>query len=185
MNEKELLEQGYKKYRGEEMDIYFSLALCEHAGICIRGDREVFNLRRKPWILPDLGPQEEVQRLIAQCPSKALKYRMKDSEEIFPQPHPEETRYQKEESGRKIFALKGSLQVGIIEFHREGEGLLVITRTEVDPAYSGQFIGNGLVKQVVNVAEEENRKILSLCSFARKVITRIPAYRHLEHKLPD
>mgnify|MGYP002662449261 FL=1 len=84
MNESELLEQGHRKYTGEEVDVYFKLSICSYSGNCVRGNHAVFDTKRRPWILPDAASPEEVARVIHTCPSGALKYRLKGEEEILP-----------------------------------------------------------------------------------------------------
>ncbi|MBF2656018.1 (4Fe-4S)-binding protein [Listeria seeligeri] len=74
MSEEKLLEQGYRKYRGVEIDVYFNTNVCAHAGNCVRGNNELFDLDRKPWIMPDNVEKEEVKRVIHTCPSGALQY---------------------------------------------------------------------------------------------------------------
>ncbi len=44
MDEETLLERGYRKYRGAEVDIYFNTNICEHSGNCVKGNAELFNL---------------------------------------------------------------------------------------------------------------------------------------------
>ncbi|WP_314067724.1 (4Fe-4S)-binding protein [uncultured Vagococcus sp.] len=72
--EAELLEQGYRKYSGKEVDVYFNTSICIHSGNCVRGNQEIFNLDRRPWILPDNADSQEVTRVIDTCPSSALRY---------------------------------------------------------------------------------------------------------------
>ncbi len=74
MTEKELLESGYRKYTGEAIDVYFNSELCTHSAVCLNGHREVFQIRRKPWVLPDEGDKADVMAVIDKCPSKALRY---------------------------------------------------------------------------------------------------------------
>lgn len=75
MTEKELLAKGYRKYYGTEMDVYFRLDLCIHSAVCVKGNRSVFNVRKRPWILPDGEPEKEnLMELIHRCPSGALQY---------------------------------------------------------------------------------------------------------------
>ena len=50
--DKELLEAGYRAYTGEKIDVYFNTAICQHSGNCVRGSAKLFNLKRKPWIIP-------------------------------------------------------------------------------------------------------------------------------------
>lgn len=74
MSEQELLEAGYKKYVGEEIDVFFKRDLCQHACECIKGSSEVFNVNRRPWILPDEAGADELARIIDKCPGRALQY---------------------------------------------------------------------------------------------------------------
>lgn len=75
MDENELLEKGYKKYSGEEIDVFFNKELCIHSARCVRGNRQVFNVNKKPWIFPDGEPEaDKLAKLIDTCPNGALKY---------------------------------------------------------------------------------------------------------------
>ncbi|HCO8976615.1 TPA: 4Fe-4S mono-cluster protein YjdI, partial [Escherichia coli] len=44
---------------------------------CVRGNGKLFNLKRKPWIMPDEVDVATVVKVIDTCPSGALKYRHK------------------------------------------------------------------------------------------------------------
>ena len=48
-----LLDGGYRCYTGEKIDVYFNTAICQHSGNCVRGNGKLFNLKRKPWVMPD------------------------------------------------------------------------------------------------------------------------------------
>ncbi|MDI2588892.1 (4Fe-4S)-binding protein [Psychrobacillus sp. NEAU-3TGS] len=71
---KDLLQRGYKKYTGHEVDVYFHTGKCTHAANCLKYLPATFNMNRKPWILPDAALREDVKRVIATCPSEALIY---------------------------------------------------------------------------------------------------------------
>ncbi len=32
-----LLDEGYRCYTGEKIDVYFNTAICQHSGNCVRG----------------------------------------------------------------------------------------------------------------------------------------------------
>jgi uncharacterized Fe-S cluster protein YjdI/CDGSH-type Zn-finger protein len=63
-----------KAYRGQDIEVTFDLDICVHIGECLRGQREVFQLNRRPWILPDMAGADEVAEVIRRCPSGALLY---------------------------------------------------------------------------------------------------------------
>ncbi|MDR0880154.1 MAG: (4Fe-4S)-binding protein [Clostridioides sp.] len=69
-----LIEQGYRKYEGKDVDIYYNKEICIHAGKCTHGAPDVFKVQRRPWVLPDNGSSDNVIKVIDSCPSGALKY---------------------------------------------------------------------------------------------------------------
>lgn len=74
VTEELLTVQGYRKYTGNELDIYYNKDICAHIGNCVRGNAEVFEVGRRPWIIADNGSLEKDIRVIDSCPSGALKY---------------------------------------------------------------------------------------------------------------
>jgi len=77
-----------RTYRGAAIEVSFDLDLCTHIGECLRGSPAVFELRRRPWILPDQGKADDLARVIERCPSGALQYTRLDggAEERGPEP---------------------------------------------------------------------------------------------------
>lgn len=67
-----------KVYRGRDVEVSFDLDLCIHVAECLRGDPKVFQLRRRPWVLPDEGDGDAVAEIIQRCPSGALLYHRHD-----------------------------------------------------------------------------------------------------------
>jgi uncharacterized Fe-S cluster protein YjdI/CDGSH-type Zn-finger protein len=67
-----------KVYRGRDIEVSFDLDVCIHVGECLRGDRSVFKLDRRPWVLPDEGQADVIARVVELCPSGALQYRRTD-----------------------------------------------------------------------------------------------------------
>ena len=65
-----------KRYRGQHADVTWDADVCTHAGICIRDLPQVFDLDRKPWVLPDGAAgdalQARLREVVANCPSGAL-----------------------------------------------------------------------------------------------------------------
>jgi len=73
-NYQEMLDKGYRSYCGDDLVVFFNRSLCKHLAFCIRGNKEVFNLKTKPWIQPDNANKEDIIKVIDQCTSGALKY---------------------------------------------------------------------------------------------------------------
>ncbi len=74
VNEAQLLDEGYRKYSGKEINIFYNKNICEHAGECVRGSAQVYEVGRKPWIIADNESADRNVEIINRCPSGALKY---------------------------------------------------------------------------------------------------------------
>ena len=81
MDEKKLLEAGYRKYYGKDIDVFFKEELCVHAQNCIHSNPEVFKVGRRPWVLPDAAKPEDVMRAVNSCRVAALHYILHDTED--------------------------------------------------------------------------------------------------------
>ena len=66
-------ESTRKRYRGQAVDVSYDPVRCRHAAECIRGLRAVFDPGRRPWIQPDSADPEDVVRVVARCPTGALR----------------------------------------------------------------------------------------------------------------
>jgi uncharacterized Fe-S cluster protein YjdI len=62
-----------KRYHGDAVDVSFDPVRCRHAAECVRGLPAVFDTQRRPWILPDGADPEDVVRVVASCPTGALR----------------------------------------------------------------------------------------------------------------
>lgn len=81
-SEETLLSEGYRKYSGKAIDIFYNKDICIHAGKCVAGNTAVYEVGRRPWIIPDNASATENATIIQQCPSQALKYIRKDGSNI-------------------------------------------------------------------------------------------------------
>ncbi len=70
-----------KSYYGDEVEVTFDLDKCVKAGECVRGLPEVFDVKRRPWIMPNAAPAQAVTDVVSRCPSGALQYTWYDQPE--------------------------------------------------------------------------------------------------------
>ena len=70
-----------KKYSNGEVTIIWKPAECIHSGNCFRGLGEVFDPRKRPWIMPEKSTTDKIIEQVKKCPSGALSYYM-NSEEV-------------------------------------------------------------------------------------------------------
>lgn len=64
-------------YETDEITVTFDPTVCRHTGVCLRGLPDVFDVKRKRWIKPELAPAEAVAQQVAKCPSGALQCTLK------------------------------------------------------------------------------------------------------------
>ena len=64
-------------YETDAITVTFDPTVCKHTGVCLRGLPNVFDVKRKHWIRPELATAEEVAEQVKRCPSGALQYTMK------------------------------------------------------------------------------------------------------------
>ena len=58
---------------GRELSVSYTPVLCSHAGECARLAGDVFNPSAKSWIKPENGSLEDILKVMAACPSGALR----------------------------------------------------------------------------------------------------------------
>jgi len=61
-------------YETPEITVTFEPDLCIHSGVCVRGLPKVFDVRRRRWVMPELGVAAEIAAQVQRCPSGALKF---------------------------------------------------------------------------------------------------------------
>ena len=64
----------HDQYQGQKITIHDNRGICSHAGFCTSQLPAVFQTGNEPWINPDGATLEQIQTVIDQCPSGALRY---------------------------------------------------------------------------------------------------------------
>ena len=62
--------------------------------------------------------------------------------------------------------------------------LVVLTHTEVDPAFEGRGVGSALVRGALDDLRERGVQVLPLCPFVRAFLGRHPEYGDLVYRAP-
>ena len=63
-----------KRYSNGEITVIWQPSLCEHSTICFRGLPQVFDPRRRPWVVLEGTDTETIVQQVEKCPSGALSY---------------------------------------------------------------------------------------------------------------
>jgi uncharacterized Fe-S cluster protein YjdI len=73
-----------KGYTGAGIEVTYDRDRCVHFAECVRGLPEVFEVGRRPWIMPDAAGPEEIAEVVRRCPSGALRYHLASGPEEEP-----------------------------------------------------------------------------------------------------
>lgn len=77
-------EKILKRYKTDDLIVYWLPEKCTHACTCWRSLPEVFNPRVKPWIDVTGAAAEKIIETIDRCPSGALKYELPEGSSVDP-----------------------------------------------------------------------------------------------------
>ena len=166
MSKREELEaQGFKTYENDEIQVFWNPGVCQHAGECARGNRAVFDPKRRPWIDLSQAGAKEIAAIIDRCPSKALQYELKNQVTVV-----------FEEDCQRSAAYKDGKLIGECEFSAS-EKLWIISHTGVRPAFEGQGIAKRLVEKVIEEARARKNRIIPLCPYAKKMMAGKEEYK--------
>lgn len=81
-------------------------------------------------------------------------------------------------AGRKRYEIRlNGEPAGFAEYEPAEGGTLVLTHTEVDPAFEGKGVGGSLARGVLDDVRAQGRTVIPLCPFIKGWILRHPEYR--------
>ena len=160
MTKKEELEaQGYKTYENEDIQVFWKPRICQHVGECARGNYNVFNPQRRPWVDVSQAPAAEIADIIDRCPSKALQYELKDRVTI---------RFS--ETDHASLAYVGRELIGEC-IYLDATTKWTIAHTSVEPEFEGKGIAKRLVLRIIEEARVRKIRIIPRCPYARRLMT--------------
>ena len=86
--------------------------------------------------------------------------------------------FRNEKTGKVIVASIGDEVIGECEFESEDDTWTIL-HTGVDEAYGGRGIAKKLVISVAEAAIKYNKKIVPLCTYAKKVLENNDEYKKI------
>ena len=146
-------------------------------GNCVRGDSNVFEVGRRPWIITgNAESAEQCIQVVNSCPSGTLKwlYHGQDAS-MKEETHMPAFTFEEQDDQITLINADTRQQAGEIAF-MEAEDTLIIVHTGVNPEYRGNGLAEQLVAKVVEKARREDKKIFPICPFAQKEFKAKPDY---------
>lgn len=150
----------HRLYENDDIAVFWDSEKCAHARACRRKSPEVFNPERKPWVDLNRADNARIWQSVEECPSGALTVAYK---------HEIQVKYDAENC--RSIALDEDRLIGECVYRETAEGWEII-HTEVLPEYGGKGIAKRLVYKVTEAAERKGFRVIPLCSYAAKVLTK-------------
>lgn len=69
---------GGRKYRNDDITVYWKPAACVHASYCYRELIEVFDPSRRPWVDMSGSTTDKIIEVVNLCPTEALAWKWND-----------------------------------------------------------------------------------------------------------
>lgn len=88
------------------------------------------------------------------------------------------------DNGCRIYAICNGKKIGNIFFVRVGSDKIMISEAEIDPDYQTKDIELYLVQEIINMAREQHRKVMSICPYISNIFLEHPEFddvRMLNH----
>jgi uncharacterized Fe-S cluster protein YjdI len=71
---------GGRRYKNDDITVYWKPSACVHASYCYRELLEVFDPSRRPWVDMNGSTTEKIIEVVNLCPTEALSWKWNDEE---------------------------------------------------------------------------------------------------------
>ncbi len=80
-------------------------------------------------------------------------------------------------NGGEFFMEKNGKNIALMTYKKSDKDTIIIDHTEVDKSLQGEGIGKHLVAEGVKFARKNNLKIVTQCTFAKKIVDENPEFQ--------
>jgi len=80
------------------------------------------------------------------------------------------------DNGCRLYAICNGKTIGNIFFVRVGPDKIIISEAEIEPNQQEKEIEFYLVQEIINIARNQHRKIMSLCPYISEIFIQHPEF---------
>ena len=80
------------------------------------------------------------------------------------------------DNGCRIYAICHGQKIGSIFFVKIGSDKIMISESEIEPEYKNAGIEFFLTKQIIEMAREQHRKVMSICPYISDIFKQHPEF---------
>ncbi|MBR5904131.1 MAG: N-acetyltransferase [Alphaproteobacteria bacterium] len=80
------------------------------------------------------------------------------------------------DNGCRIYAICNGKKIGNLFFVKTGADKIIISEAEIDPSYQESEIELYLIQQIITIAREQHRKIVSICPYISDIFKNHPEF---------
>lgn len=84
--------------------------------------------------------------------------------------------FQFSDDGCKVYALCDGRKIGSIFFVKMGSDKIMISESEIEPDYKNSELELLLTMEIIKLAREQHRKIMSICPYITNIFTTHPEF---------
>ena len=84
--------------------------------------------------------------------------------------------FQIDESACRIYAVCKGKKIGNIFFVKIGNDKIMISEAEIDPTYKNTDVELYMVQEIIKIARDNNRKIISICPYISDIFVKHPEF---------
>ncbi|MCQ2568597.1 MAG: N-acetyltransferase [Alphaproteobacteria bacterium] len=80
------------------------------------------------------------------------------------------------DNGCRLCAILRGFQIGSLFFVRTGSDKIIISDAEIDSKYKADEVELYLVQEIISMARNQHRKIISICPYISEIFTQHPEF---------
>ena len=80
------------------------------------------------------------------------------------------------DNGCRIYAICNGQRIGNIFFVSVGNDKIMITESEIEPEYKNTDLQLYLVQEIITIARQQHRKVLSICPYLSEIFSNHPEF---------